>query len=145
MNAPSPSVTVTLTGSLDERWSITPGVVDDDAIDAYETSHSLSLALAISGRTGWPVVLHLAHFDRQRVALVRAWAQMPSGRLVDIHGCGLRSVAEGALAPTDALHEVSADEAPDLMDQFAEHLPPQDALLAGTMAQVVIERCQNPG
>ena len=141
MNAPLRAMTVTLQGAFGEHWLITPGVIDQQAIDAYESSHSLSLACAISDRTDWPVILHLAHADGGGLALIRAWAQVPSGRLVDINGCQPRSVAEGALGARDFLHEVAADDSKKLLSEFADHMPTQDPLLAGIMAQPVIEAC----
>ncbi|BDZ52643.1 hypothetical protein GCM10025867_48840 (plasmid) [Frondihabitans sucicola] len=132
-------ITSTLAGSYGEVWTLHPGVIDDEAIGAYEAGHCLALAVAIAGRTGWSVLMHLAHYDNGQLALVHAWAKTPDGSLVDVLGTHDRRFIEASLAQNESLHETPSDEAASLMEYFEPFLPRQDHWLAETMVAPILE------
>ena len=134
----APTSYVTLAGSFDDKWQVHPGVIDDQAISAYEDGHCLALATAIASRTGWSVLMHLAHYDDGQLALVHAWAKNPAGALVDIKGTHERGFVEASLAANESLHETPGDEAQSLMNYFEPFLPAQDHWLAGTMVEPIL-------
>lgn len=136
----------TLAGSYGEVWEVRPGVIDEQAVGAYEAGHCLALAVAIAERTGWSVLMHLAHYPDGQLALIHAWAKEPGGSLVDILGTHDRRFVEASVAQNESLHETPGQEAGSLMDYFEPFLPTQNRWLAETMvAPILANRTRNGG
>lgn len=70
---------------------VTPGVLNDDADWVYTNGQCLALAVAMSEKTGWPVVLTRDDLgdtigDEPFYTLRHAYVQAPDGTLLDIRG-----------------------------------------------------------
>lgn len=129
---------VQLAGLNGEQWAVRPGVIDAQAVEAYESGHCLTLAVAIAERTQWAVMLHLSHYGDGAMALVHAYAKTRDGKLVDIRGAHDRRFVESGLSPNDQLHETAFDDIRDLAEYFGPYLPEQDAWLAATMVDPIL-------
>jgi len=86
---------VTLVGSWNDEFSVTAGVIDDQAIKAYNGGQCHALAIAINKRKGWPIValMNYAYNDDDdpeeptwELMMTHVGALTPEGDFVDING-----------------------------------------------------------
>ncbi|MEJ7648185.1 MAG: hypothetical protein WKF57_03895 [Nakamurella sp.] len=90
---PTEPARVLVTDVMGDEYLLTPGVIDDDADYVFRNGQCLALAVAVSRRTGWPIVLTC--FDTPErfelgpdhpPDLVHATVRTPEGQLLDIRG-----------------------------------------------------------
>lgn len=132
-----------VTDVMGDEYELTPGVIDDDADYVFRNGQCLALAVAVSRRTGWPIVMTCFDIpERLQISpehhpdLVHATVRTPEGALLDIRGSNDPDVRE-----MDGRHDVEwpADQVDALMAAYDVDMESQLVDIADTFVDSVLE------
>lgn len=125
--------------SSGEWVNVTPGQRDDAARHAYLNGQCLALAVALSKRTGWPVLTRTVELDEDEPPLlIHAYVQGPGGVLLDYTGGRDQEAEAESWEDEDDFEETPADLADGLLRNYEGHLGPQNSALAESFVDGVL-------
>jgi hypothetical protein len=125
--------------SSGEWVDVTPGQRDDAARHVYLNGQCLAMAVALSKRTGWPVLTRTVELDEgEPPLLIHAYVQGPGGVLVDYTGGRDQEAEAESWEDEDDFEETPFDLADGLLSNYEGHLGPQNTELAESFVDGVL-------
>jgi hypothetical protein len=125
--------------SSGEWVDVTPGQRDDAARHAYLNGQCLALAVALSKRTGWPVLTRTVELDEDEPPLlIHAYVQGPDGVLLDYTGGRDQEAEAENWEDEDSIELTPAALADGLLRNYEGHLGPQNTGLAESFVDGVL-------
>lgn len=131
---------VSVMDSSGDWIDVVPGQRNDAARHAYLNGQCLALAVAISERTGWPVLTRTAELGdpHEPPLLIHAYVQGPGGVLLDYTGGRDQEAEADSWEDEDGFEETPADLADGLLRNYEGHLGPQDRKVAESFVDGVL-------
>lgn len=136
----------------DEELVITPGLLDEVAMEVYKNGQCLALALALHDQTGWPLILLVQGKKRslQKVSmddLIHALVRAPDGVYVDIYGDNepeiLEEEATDLRGPHTWLEITSRREIENWLVAHPAYAAGLDQAMAQTFVEIVLAKRAN--
>lgn len=131
---------VSVMDSSGDWIDVVPGQRNDEARHAYLNGQCLALAVALSERTGWPVLTRTAELDDpdEPPLLIHAYVQGPDGVLLDYTGGRDQEAEAENWEDEDGLELTTSAMASGLLRNYEGHLGPQNSALAESFVDGVL-------
>lgn len=132
---------VAVMDSSGEYLDVVPGQRSDAALHVYMNGQCLALAVAVSQRTGWPVLTRTieAEGPDEPPFLIHAYVQGPDGVLLDYTGGRDQEAEADSWDEDDDFELTPAHLAEGLLRNYEGFLGPQDSALAESFVDGVME------